>query len=171
MTLAMPLPTFNVRQTHPTPRKYLELIQDVIVFCLCVMLLVTMGIKLSHLARLLIEGTDFSLVVGDILFVLVLVELFRLLLIYLEEHRVSVATMVEVGIVANTLAALKAFASAAPKATRPAYLSSLRDAENKKAKAIEEWIRSDAVPITAPCAQRPFRRSVSKASSSAWAIA
>jgi uncharacterized membrane protein (DUF373 family) len=101
MTLAMPLPTFNVRQTHPTPRKYLELIQDVIVFCLCVMLLVTMGIKLSHLARLLIEGTDFSLVVGDILFVLVLVELFRLLLIYLEEHRVSVATMVEVGIVAT----------------------------------------------------------------------
>jgi acetolactate synthase-1/2/3 large subunit len=54
---------------------------------------------------------------------------------------------VEVGIVANTLAALKAFASAAPKATRPAYLSGLRDAENKKAKAIEEWIRSDAVPI------------------------
>jgi len=90
-----------VRQTHPTPRKYLELTQDVIVFCLCVMLLVTMGIKLSHLARLLIDGTDFSLVVGDILFVLVLVELFRLLLIYLEEHRVSVATMVEVGIVAT----------------------------------------------------------------------
>jgi hypothetical protein len=65
MTLTMPLPTVNVRQTHPTPRKYLELTQDVIVFCLCVMLLVTMGIKLSHLARLLIEGTDFSLVVGD----------------------------------------------------------------------------------------------------------
>jgi len=29
------------------------------------------------------------------------VELFRLLLIYLEEHRISVATMVEVGIVAT----------------------------------------------------------------------
>jgi uncharacterized membrane protein (DUF373 family) len=101
MTLAMQRPTVNERQTHPTPRKYLELTQDVIVFCLCVMLLVTMGIKLSHLARLLIEGTDFSLVVGDILFILVLVELFRLLLIYLEEHRVSVATMVEVGIVAT----------------------------------------------------------------------
>jgi uncharacterized membrane protein (DUF373 family) len=91
----------NVRQTHPTPRKYLELTQDVIVFCLCALLLVTMGIKLFHLGRLLIDGTDFSLVVGDILFILVLVELFRLLLIYLEEHRVSVATMVEVGIVAT----------------------------------------------------------------------
>jgi uncharacterized membrane protein (DUF373 family) len=91
----------RVQQTHPTPRRYLELIQDGIVFCLCVMLLVTMGIKLFHLGKLLIDGTDFSLVVGDILFILVLVELFRLLLIYLEEHRVSVATMVEVGIVAT----------------------------------------------------------------------
>ncbi len=54
---------------------------------------------------------------------------------------------VEVGIVANTLAALKSFASAAPKAARPTYLSSLREAEKKKAMAMEEWIRSDAVPI------------------------
>ena len=91
----------TVQRTHSTPRKYLELTQDVIVFALCVMLLVTMGIKLFHLSRLLIQGTDFSLVVGDILFILVLVELFRLLLIYLEEHRISVATMVEVGIVAT----------------------------------------------------------------------
>ena len=30
-----------------------------------------------------------------------LIELFRLLIIYLEEHRISVATMVEVGIVAT----------------------------------------------------------------------
>jgi len=35
------------------------------------------------------------------LFILVLIELFRLLLIYLEWHRVSVSTMVEVGIVAT----------------------------------------------------------------------
>jgi uncharacterized membrane protein (DUF373 family) len=93
--------SINVRHTHPAPRRYLELTQDIIVVCLCVMLLVSMVIKLVHLVRLLLEGTDFSLVVGDILFILVLVELFRLLLIYLEEHRVSVATMVEVGIVAT----------------------------------------------------------------------
>jgi uncharacterized membrane protein (DUF373 family) len=91
----------NVRPTHPVPRRYLELTQDVIVLFLCVTLLVSMVIKLVHLGQLLLEGADFSLVVGDILFILVLVELFRLLLIYLEEHRVSVATMVEVGIVAT----------------------------------------------------------------------
>ena len=49
----------------------------------------------------MLAGNDFSLVVADILFVLVLLELFRLLVIYLEEHRVSVATMVEVGIVST----------------------------------------------------------------------
>jgi uncharacterized membrane protein (DUF373 family) len=65
------------------------------------MLFVAMGIKLFHLGQLMIQGTDFALVVGDILFILVLVELFRLLLIYLEEHHVSVATMVEVGIVST----------------------------------------------------------------------
>src|SRR4051794_5634372 len=91
----------NVQLTHPIPRKYLELIQDVIVFGLCVVLFAAMSIKLFHLCQLTIQGIDFSLVVGDILFILVLLELFRLLLIYLEEHRVSVATMVEVGIVST----------------------------------------------------------------------
>ena len=38
---------------------------------------------------------------GDILFILVLLEVFRLLVLYLEEHRVSVSTMVEVGIVST----------------------------------------------------------------------
>jgi uncharacterized membrane protein (DUF373 family) len=91
----------NVQSSHPTPRKYLEYTQDVIVFGLCLMLFVAMGIKLIHLGRSMLSGTDFSLVIGDILFLLVLLELFRLLLIYLEEHRVSVETMVEVGIVST----------------------------------------------------------------------
>ncbi|MCU1233871.1 MAG: conserved hypothetical rane protein [Candidatus Solibacter sp.] len=86
---------------HTLQRKYLEITQDLIVFGLCLMLFAGMGIKLFHLARSMLAGTDFSLVIGDILFLLVLLELFRLLLIYLEEHRVSVSTMVEVGIVST----------------------------------------------------------------------
>jgi acetolactate synthase-1/2/3 large subunit len=54
---------------------------------------------------------------------------------------------VEVGIIADSLSALKALAEAAPRAKRETYLASLRDAEKKKAKAMEEWTRSDAVPI------------------------
>ena len=68
---------------HSTLRQYLELTQDVIVLGLCAMLFVAMGIKLFHLGQLMIRGTDFALVVGDILFILVLLELFRLLLLYL----------------------------------------------------------------------------------------
>src|SRR2546423_1274308 len=86
---------------HATLRKYLELTQDVIVVGLCLMLFTAMGLKLLHLGLAIMRGVDFSLIVGDILFILVLLEVFRLLVIYLEEHRVSVATMVEVGIVST----------------------------------------------------------------------
>src|SRR6266850_7848628 len=84
-----------------TLRKYLEFVQDIIVLGLCGALFMAMLIKLFHLGRSMLAGTDFSVVIADILFILVLIELFRLLLIYLEEHRVSVSTMVEVGIVAT----------------------------------------------------------------------
>jgi len=87
-------------------RSVLELVQDLIVIGLCVGIFAAMLIKLLHLGRALMEGTDFSQVLADIIFILVLMELFRLLLIYLEEHRVSISTMVEVGIVAAIREAL-----------------------------------------------------------------
>lgn len=90
-----------VQSSNTLLRKYLEFTQDLIVVCLSLMLFVAMGIKLFHLGQSMLRGTDFSLIVGDILFILVLLELFRLLVIYLKEHRVSVATMVEVGIVST----------------------------------------------------------------------
>lgn len=91
----------NIGSGHAVTRRYLDLTQDVIVLGLCAMLFIAMGIKLVHLGERMMQGTDFSLVIGDILFLLVLLELFRLLVIYLEEHRVSVSTMVEVGIVST----------------------------------------------------------------------
>ena len=90
-----------VQHTHPQLRRYLEWTQDVIVLGLCAMLFAAMLVKLIHLGRFMLQGVDFSGVISDILFVLVLVELFRLLIIYLEEHRISVSTMVEVGIVST----------------------------------------------------------------------
>lgn len=86
---------------HPTLRKYLELVQDMIVLCLCAALFIAMLVKLFHLGQSLLRGTDFSEVIADILFILVLIELYRLLIIYLQEHRISVSTMVEVGIVST----------------------------------------------------------------------
>ena len=82
-------------------RSTLEFVQDLIVIGLCIALFIAMAIKMAHLGTTLMRGTDFSAVIADILFILVLIELFRLLLIYLEEHRIAVSTMVEVGIVAT----------------------------------------------------------------------
>jgi uncharacterized membrane protein (DUF373 family) len=90
------IPTGNT-----TTRKYLEGVQDIIVLCLCAILFIAMLVKLFHLGQSLLNGTDFSAVISDILFILVLIELYRLLIIYLDEHRISVSTMVEVGIVST----------------------------------------------------------------------
>src|SRR4051794_20194665 len=98
----------NDRVTHlpeggrnHAPRKFLEWVQDIIVLALGAALFIAMLTKLGQLGRLLIQGTDFQDVMANILFVLVLIELFRLLIIYLDEHRISVSTMVEVGIVST----------------------------------------------------------------------
>lgn len=91
----------DLENRNPWLRKYLEIVQDIIVLGLCLALFLAMLVKLFHLGQSLWSGTDFSAVIADILFILVLIELFRLLVIYLEEHRVSVATMVEVGIVST----------------------------------------------------------------------
>jgi uncharacterized membrane protein (DUF373 family) len=48
---------------------------------------------------LLLPPLDFQGVTSDILFLLILVELFRLLIIYLQEKRVSIGVAVEVSIV------------------------------------------------------------------------
>jgi uncharacterized membrane protein (DUF373 family) len=90
-----------VTDGHPRLRKYLEFVQDIIVLGLCAILFIAMLTKLFHLGQTLLSGTDFSVVIADVLFILVLIELFRLLIIYLEEHRISVSTMVEVGIVST----------------------------------------------------------------------
>jgi len=66
-----------VRTRNPTLRKYLEFVQDVIVLGLCAALFIAMLIKLFHLGDSLLRGTDFSEVISDILFILVLIELFR----------------------------------------------------------------------------------------------
>jgi uncharacterized membrane protein (DUF373 family) len=47
------------------------------------------------------KSLDFRGVIAEVLFMLVMVEVVRLLIIYLEQHRVAVDFMVELGIVAT----------------------------------------------------------------------
>lgn len=77
----------------------LEHVQDFIIIALCVGLFSIMLIRLGMMFKALLELRDFQEITADILFILILVELFRLLIIYLKEQRISVGTAVEVSLV------------------------------------------------------------------------
>lgn len=77
----------------------LETVQDLIVISLCIGLFCFMVIELREMFFSLLPPLNFQEVTADILFLLVLVELFRLLIIYLQEQRVSIGVAVEVCIV------------------------------------------------------------------------
>lgn len=77
----------------------LESVQDLIVVLLCVGLFCVMMIQIQAMFVSLLPPLHFREVTADILFLLILVELFRLLIIYLQEQRVSIGVAVEVAIV------------------------------------------------------------------------
>ena len=77
----------------------LESIQDLIAICLCVGLFCVMVLELRAIFQALLEAPQFHEVTADILYILILVELFRLLIIYLQEQRVSIGVSVEIAIV------------------------------------------------------------------------
>ncbi|WOD38985.1 phosphate-starvation-inducible PsiE family protein [Nodosilinea sp. E11] len=79
--------------------RLLELVQDLIVISLCMGLFSFMVMQLREMFLSLLPPLNFPEVTADILFLLILVELFRLLIIYLQEHRVSIGVAVEVSIV------------------------------------------------------------------------
>ncbi|MDY7004691.1 MAG: phosphate-starvation-inducible PsiE family protein [Cyanobacteriota bacterium] len=79
--------------------RLLETVQDFIIICLCMGLFSFMILELWEMVLSLIPPLDFQSVTSDILFLLILVELFRLLIIYLQERRVSIGVAVEVSIV------------------------------------------------------------------------
>jgi uncharacterized membrane protein (DUF373 family) len=77
----------------------LESVQDLIVISLCIGLFCVMMIQIQAMFMELLPPLHFREVTADILFLLILVELFRLLIIYLQEQRVSIGVAVEVAIV------------------------------------------------------------------------
>ncbi len=79
--------------------RILETVQDLIVVSLCIGLFSVMVIQLRAMFFSLLPPLNFPAVTSDILFLLILVELFRLLIIYLQEQRVSIGVAVEVSIV------------------------------------------------------------------------
>ncbi|HYW22471.1 MAG TPA: phosphate-starvation-inducible PsiE family protein [Nodularia sp. (in: cyanobacteria)] len=77
----------------------LEIFQDFIVISLCLVLFGVMLIRLRDMFISFLHPLDLREVTSDILFILILVELFRLLLDYLQQQHISVGAAVEITIV------------------------------------------------------------------------
>jgi uncharacterized membrane protein (DUF373 family) len=77
----------------------MEAFQDLIVIVLCLGLFAVMFLQLWGIITAITQGIDYKEITAKILFVLILVELFRLLMVYLQEHSISVGVAVEVTIV------------------------------------------------------------------------
>lgn len=87
---------------HDLLRRTFEIAQDAIVASLCVILLGVMAYALWILGRIaFVELRPPADVLSQIALLLVLVELFRSLIYYLHQHRVSVTLMLEVAIVSE----------------------------------------------------------------------
>ena len=87
---------------HQLARRFLEPCQDILVLGIGLALFGVMLRTLARLVRDVFSATlDFRLVIAEVLFMLVMIEVVRLLIVYLQEHRVAVDFMVELGIVAT----------------------------------------------------------------------
>lgn len=78
---------------------YMEAFQDLLVIVLCLALFAVMLIQLWGIFLAITQLLNYKLITAKVLFVLILVELFRLLMVYLKEHSISVGVAVEVAIV------------------------------------------------------------------------
>jgi uncharacterized membrane protein (DUF373 family) len=83
-------------------RRPLHATQDVIVVVLIIVLFALMARTLWRMVKQVFEpDMDFRIVISEVLFVLVMVELVRLLQVFLWDHYVAVDSMVEVGIIST----------------------------------------------------------------------
>jgi uncharacterized membrane protein (DUF373 family) len=95
-------PKSSYTQVHQLIRRSLEHAQDVIVVGLALVLFAVMVRSLVNLAQQALgSSVDFRPVLGETLFMMVLIELLRLLVVYLRDHHVAVDVMVETSIVAT----------------------------------------------------------------------
>src|SRR5690242_16732981 len=87
-------------QIHALVRRTLEILQDVVATLVMALLLVLSLQALWRLAWAAFAGVAaVSELLSEIVFVLILMEVYRLMIYYLREHRISVALMVEVALV------------------------------------------------------------------------
>lgn len=87
---------------HQALRKYVEVTLDLILAVLVFVTFVFIARTIYTLGLYWVESAsiDIAFVVSEVMFVFILIEVVRILIIYLEYHRVAIDTMVEIAIVA-----------------------------------------------------------------------
>jgi uncharacterized membrane protein (DUF373 family) len=89
-------------QVHSLMRRALENMQDFVASLLLVLLIVLSLQALWRLARLaFLEVAAPTQQLSEVIYVLILMELYRLLIHYLREHRISVALAIKVSLVST----------------------------------------------------------------------
>ncbi len=84
---------------HAAFRRYVEVIMDLILMGLVLVSFVLI-VKTIYLLGLSLYGeTNIAHIISEIMFIFILAETVRLLIIYLESHRVALDAMVEIAIV------------------------------------------------------------------------
>ena len=91
--------TLNRRFSLDRLFRNLDALQDIVVFICGALLVFKMMLILGDILLDIRAGLDFKTIAANSLFLLILVELFRLLAVYLKYHRIYVSIAVEVTIV------------------------------------------------------------------------
>jgi uncharacterized membrane protein (DUF373 family) len=84
---------------HSVFRRYVEVIMDIILMGLVLVSFILITKTIYLLSVSLYNETNIAYVITEIMFIFILVETVRLLIIYLEFHRVALDSMVEIAIV------------------------------------------------------------------------
>jgi uncharacterized membrane protein (DUF373 family) len=84
---------------HRILGQYVEFVMDIIIVGLLAVVLAIVGKTIFQLGQSLMQETRVFYVVSEMMFLFIMVEVIRILLIYLEYHRVDADTMVDVAIV------------------------------------------------------------------------
>ncbi len=85
---------------HSAFRKYIEVTMDLILVGLVLVTFIFIMKTIYLLAQVIYRETNIPHVISEFLFIFILIEVMRILIIYIEFHHVSVDIMVELAIVA-----------------------------------------------------------------------
>lgn len=84
---------------HKVFRKYVEIVMDIILVGLIVVTFIFIGKTIYFLGISLYKETNIAYTISEIMFIFILIEVVRLLILYLQFHKVATDTMVEIAIV------------------------------------------------------------------------